>query len=150
MCKTQEKYRQWSSILCVLVLIGSLLLAGCTAPSGPQEQTQPSEITNTTEDPTVAQDTQPDETEPEVWDDSSLVIFRQGMVETPQVFAAAYFGYALSDGDTPADPRAVMEGISPELCENLPSCSRSPGKISWERRGICSALCPGMRMPPLR
>ena len=141
-CKNQEKYRQWSSILCVLALMGSLLLAGCTAPSGAQEQTQPSETTNATEDPGPSQDTQPDETEPDASDDPSLTIFRQVMVETPQVFAAAYFGYALPDGDVPADPRAVMEGVSPELCENLPFLLQIPRENILGTEGHLFCLLP--------
>ena len=142
MGKNQEQYRHWSRILCVLLLIGSLLLTGCTGPSGAQEQTQPSEITDTTEDPGTVQDTQTDETEPEASDDPSLAIFRQAMVETPQVFAAAYFGYALPDGDMPADPRAVMEGVSPELCENLPFLLRIPQENTLGTEGHLFCLLP--------
>lgn len=117
MCKNQENYKKWSNIFCVLLLIGSLLLSGCTAPSGEQGQTQPSETTNTTEDPGTMQ---ADETEPDASDDPSLVIFRQAMVETPQLFAAAFFGYAPQTSDQGADPFAVMREAAPQLCEDLP------------------------------
>lgn len=52
----------------------------------------------------------------ENWEDPSLVIFRQVMVETPQLFAAAFFGYVSQDGD----PFAVMQEAAPQLCEDLP------------------------------
>ena len=126
MGKDQTKYRKRSSILYALVLIGSLLLAGCTAPSGNQEQTLPSEITSTMEDSGTAQDTLPDETQPDAPDDPSLVMFRQALIDTPQVFAAAYFGYVLPNADVPADPRTIMEGVAPELCENLPFLLQIP------------------------
>ena len=38
------------------------------------------------------------------------------MVETPQIFAAAYFGYVPQD----ADPFAIMQEAAPQLCEDLP------------------------------
>ena len=52
----------------------------------------------------------------EDWEDPSLAIFRQAMVETPQLFAAAFFGYVPQD----ADPFAVMQNAAPQLCEDLP------------------------------
>ena len=116
MCKNQETFRKWSSIFSVLLLIGSLLLAGCTTPSGEQGQTLSPETTNTTKDPGVTQDTQTDETQSDASDDPSLVIFRQAMVETPQLFAAAFFGYVPQD----ADPFTVMQEAAPQLCEDLP------------------------------
>ena len=142
MGKDQAKYRKRSSMLCVLVLIGSLLLAGCTAPSGGQEQILPSETTGITEYPGAAQDTLPDETQPDVSDDSSLVIFRQNLIDTPQVFAAAYFGYVLPDADKPADPRAVMEGVSPELGENLPVLLRIPRENTIGTEGHLFCVVP--------
>lgn len=48
--------------------------------------------------------------------DPSLVIFRQAMVETPQLFAVAFFGYVPQD----ADPFALMQEATPQLCEDLP------------------------------
>ena len=38
------------------------------------------------------------------------------MVETPQLFAAAFFGHVPQD----ADPFAVMQEAAPQLCEDLP------------------------------
>lgn len=45
-----------------------------------------------------------------------MLIFRQSMVETPQLFAAAFFGYVPQD----ADPFAIMQEAAPQLCEDLP------------------------------
>ena len=118
MCKNPEKYRKWCSFFCSILLIGSLLLSGCAAPSGEQKQTQPPEATTAPEAPEVT--TAPPVTEPEPpateSDDPSLLIFRQAMVETPQLFAAGFFGYVPQD----ADPFAVMQEAAPQLCEDLP------------------------------
>ena len=100
MRKDPRKYRKWYSVFCTILLIGSLLLSGCASLPGDQNETQPtnsSEATNDSEDP-------------------SLVIFRQAMVETPQLFAAAFFGYVPQD----ADPFTVMQEAAPQLCEDLP------------------------------
>ena len=113
-----ERYRKWGKVFCAVLIISSLLLTGCAAPSGEQKQTQPPETTTAPEVPEVT--TAPPVTEPEPpsteLDDPSLSIFRQAMVETPQLFAAAYFGYVPQD----ADPFAVMQDAAPQLCEDLP------------------------------
>jgi len=49
-------------------------------------------------------------------EDPSLLIFRQSMVESPQLFAAAFLGCVPQD----ADPFAVMQEAAPQLCEDLP------------------------------
>jgi len=107
-------YRKWGKVFCAVLLISSLLLTGCAAPSGDENQTQPPETTapEITTAPPVTE-TEPPATEPE---DPSLLIFRQAMVETPQLFAAAFLGYVPQD----ADPFAVMQEASPQLCEDLP------------------------------
>lgn len=142
MGKDQAKYRKWSGILCAIVLIGNLLLVGCTAPPVEQEQTLPAETTNTVEDPGTTQDALPDETQPDASDDPSLVMFRQALIDTPQVFAAAYFGYVPPAADMPADPRAVMEGVSPELCENLPFLLRIPRENTLGTEGHLFCIVP--------
>ena len=54
-------------------------------------------------------------------EDASLVSLRQAMIETPQLFAVAYFGYHDTiDSDAPVDPYAVMREQAPELCKDLP------------------------------
>lgn len=73
------------------------------------------ETTESAHDPDAAPTAEP--TMPtEKWEDPSLIIFRQAMVETPQLFAAAYFGYVPQD----ADPFTVMQEAAPRLCEDLP------------------------------
>lgn len=48
--------------------------------------------------------------------DPSLLIFRQAMIDTPQLFAAAFFHYVPQD----TDPFALMQEAAPQLCEDLP------------------------------
>ena len=53
--------------------------------------------------------------------DASLNSLRQTMTGTPQVFAAAYFGYhETQDSQLPVDPFAVMEESAPDLCREFP------------------------------
>ena len=53
--------------------------------------------------------------------DTSLISLRQAMVETPQLFAVAYFGYHDTiDSDAPVDPYEVMQAYAPQLCRDLP------------------------------
>ena len=59
--------------------------------------------------------------------EASLNSLRQTMVETPQLFAVAYFGYHdTMDSDAPVDPYAVMREHSPELCKDLPFLPEIP------------------------
>ena len=95
-------------ICCIL-----LFMAGCTNPI------------KQTEVPTVGAAAEPEETtgatEPGVMDDASLNSLRQAMVETPQFFAVAYFGYQDTwDSDIPVDPVEAMQAEAPQLCEDLP------------------------------
>ena len=95
MRKKPGQYRKWCGVCCIILLIGSLFLSGCTSPPDGQGQTQPG--VNPADDP-------------------SLTSFRQAMVETPQLFAAAFFGDVSQD----TDPIAVMQEAAPQLCEDLP------------------------------
>ena len=82
---------------------GILLLAGCT---GSEE-----DLNITTTPPTVAQEenTVAAEQADAASAEASLVSLRQAMVETPQLFAVAYFRYHdTMDSDEPVDPYAVM------------------------------------------
>lgn len=117
---------------CVAFLICGLLLTACT-PNAPNQ---------TLSVATVSEPEHSDRTEPSAPEESeqatenvqeledaaysSLVSLRQGMIDTPQCFAVAYFGYALPDGSTPADPYAVMAGAAPQLCDNLPFLQQIP------------------------
>ena len=119
-----------AKLIYAALLICSLLLTGCaTAPDAP-EPVIPVETTGSTEIQVPAETLAPEEIEPaEEMDDeayASLVSFRQTLVGTPQQFAAAYFGYALPDGNAPVDPYAVMAGVAPQLCENLPFLLQIP------------------------
>ena len=118
-------------IICMLLSVCMLLcLAACggdhdpttgtTKPVAPTGSTDPtkSQTPETTES-TPTSDTAPvtEVTLPiEDLEDPSLLIFRQAMVETPQLFAAAFFGYVPQD----ADPFAIMQEAAPQLCEDLP------------------------------
>ena len=128
-------------IICVLLSVCMLLyLAGCgadhepttgtTKPVAPTGSTDPikSQTPETTESTPTSDTTQATEATLPIEDleDPSLLIFRQAMVDTPQQFAVAYFGYALPDGNMPVDPYAVMAGVAPQLCENLPFLLQIP------------------------
>ena len=101
-----------------ILLICSLLLCACTVQPDDQSQTQPMEATTPAEAPGATQDTHSDITEPDADEsaDLSLLIFRQAMVETPQLFAAAFFGNVPQG----ANPFTVMQESTPQLCKDLP------------------------------
>ena len=111
-------------IICMLLSVCMLLcLAACGADHDPTSGTTEPEATKgqipeTTESTHASDATSMTEptTPTEDWEDPSLLIFRQAMVETPQLFAAAFFGYVPQD----ADPFAVMREAAPQLCEDLP------------------------------
>ena len=105
-------------IICVLLSSCMLFcLVGCGGKNG--NTTGTAGVTSPTEgrspDPSGSADAS-DATPTENWEDPSLLIFRQSMVETPQLFAAAFFGN-VSQG---TDPFAVMQKAAPQLCEALP------------------------------
>ncbi|MBQ8833595.1 MAG: hypothetical protein IJ001_01550 [Oscillospiraceae bacterium] len=86
---------------------------GTTEPEPTKEQIpETTEATHTSDTTTTTEATMSTED----WEDPSLIIFRQAMIETPQLFAAAFFGYVPQD----ADPFAVMQEAAPQLCEDLP------------------------------
>ena len=114
-------------IICVLLSMCMLLcLAACGADPDPttgiaeptavttEPTAETAEPTAATTEPTAetAEPTAPTEDSA----DPSLLIFRQAMVETPQLFAAAFFGYVPQD----ADPFEIMQKAAPQLCEDLP------------------------------
>jgi len=124
MRKNSGKYRKCCSIFCAVLLIGSMLLASCTLLPDDQNETQPTNSTVTVKATDTIETTQPVNTSQtadiaiptNASEDPSLIIFRQAMVETPQIFAAAFFGYVPQD----ADPFALMQEATPQLCEDLP------------------------------
>ena len=111
MKRSRVKHRYMRILSAVLLVCCMALLAGCIPKT--------MEPVDTTAD--IAQNSNSAETknttEP-TWNsaDASLVSLRQAMVETPQLFAAAFFGYVPQD----ADPFAVMQEAAPQLCEDLP------------------------------
>ncbi len=99
----------------VLLVCGMILTAGCMeqtplpTPTAPQPVTQPKPV-----------DTVPPTTEPSAGE-IALNSLRQGMVETPQIFAVAYLGYHTDwNSGLPVDPFGAMEAYTPQLCEDLP------------------------------
>ena len=115
-----------AGIFFVISLLCGLLLTGCAflpdwlqqiLPSVPT-RTEPTGTTPHSVVPGATQNTPAGETEPteNVSEDPSLMIFRQTMVETPRIFAAAFFG----DVSQNADPFTVMKEAAPRLCEDLP------------------------------
>lgn len=121
-------FRSACKAFCATVWIFCLLLTGCGAPASRQNETQVADPPAVTQAAETTQSTQPEETSSAQsdWFDASLVSFRQALVGTPQQFAAAWFGYAVPDGNVPVDPRAVMAGVAPQLCENLPFLLQIP------------------------
>ncbi len=105
-------------MICVLLSVCILLcLAAC---GGGHESTGNTDHGAQIENQESANGETTESTEPtEDGEDPSLVIFRQAMIETPQRFAAAFFGYAPQG----ADPFAVMQKAAPRLCEDLPFLS---------------------------
>ncbi len=139
MRKIQNPLNKHFSIFCVAFLICGLLLTGCGPTLNKPEQTIPidtSSVENpdntgtlaTTESSHTTESTEATENAQEMDDSAaaSMVAFRQALVGTPQQFAVAYFGYAIPDGNMPANPYAVMEGAAPQLCENLPFLLQIP------------------------
>ena len=97
------------------MLSGILLLAGCVSSS--------EDLKTTTVPPAAAQEenTASVEQKDVASAEASLVSLRQAMVETPQLFAVAYFGYhETQDAEFPVDPFAVIQENAPQLCADLP------------------------------
>lgn len=53
----RRKYRKWYCVFCAVLLIGSLLLSGCTSQPNKQEGTQPSNPTSATQTPVTTEPT---------------------------------------------------------------------------------------------
>lgn len=104
-----KKIKQITAVL----LCGMLLLtAGCSKAVEEPENTTQNVFAETT---------------PPRSGDASLVSLRQAMIETPQLFAVAYFGYHDTvDSDLPADPYGGMQEYTPQLCADLPFLTEIP------------------------
>ena len=140
MRKIQNLLSKSCRIVCFVFLICGLLLTGCGPRHNEPDQTIPTNTGSSEEKPDntvtfapaestqTTESTQATETTQEMDDSAaaSLVSLRQALVGTSQQFAVAYFGYALPDGNMPADPYAVMEDAAPQLCEDLPFLLQIP------------------------
>lgn len=140
--------------LCILLLIGCLLLTGCSNASGQPTEPTPANTTQSAPADTVPADTlqtAPAESSPATepvpeMDDAayaSLVSLRQNLIGTPQCFAVAYFGYVIPDAGMAADPHAVMAGVAPQLCENLPFLLQIPQENCIGTEGHLFCVLPG-------
>ena len=93
-------------ILVAFLLCGLVLIAGCSIKPARPTETVP-QATNNELTAETGKETETTQTELAV-DDASLVSLRQALVETPQLFAAAYLGYPeIIDQDIQADPFAT-------------------------------------------
>ena len=120
-----------------VLLSGILLLAGCAGSS--------EDLNTTTVPPTAAQEenTVAAEQKDAASAEASLVSLRQAMVETPRLFAAAYFGYHdTMDSDEPVDPYAVMREQAPELCKDLPFLPEIPAERVIGNHGDLFCIVP--------
>ena len=120
MRKIPERHRKWVKVFYAVLCISCLLLTGCELSAIVQQVIQPDEPTEATQPTETTEVTQTTEMPPVDTDaaDAALVSLRQAMVETPQLFAVAFFGYVPQDADV--DPSAIMEEAAPQLCEDLP------------------------------
>lgn len=112
------KTRNW---LVLLLILCHLLLAGCSEPAPQPEAPTADTSAGPAETAAATDPTQPEEPTQPALDDASLVSLRQAMIETPQLFAVAYFGYHETvDSDQPVDPYEIMVEYAPGLCSDLP------------------------------
>ena len=112
-------------ILVAFLLCGLVLIAGCSIKPARPTETVP-QATNNEPTAETGKETEPTQTELAV-DDASLVSLRQALVETPQLFAAAYLGYPeVIDQDIQADPFKIMQENAYWLSKNLPFLMEIP------------------------
>lgn len=102
---TQRQSRHIRFLIAALLAFSLIITAGCI-----EKPAAPTETTASTTQAAVPSEA-----------DASLVSLRQALVETPQLFAVAYFGCHYNiDSDLPVDPIAVMKEQAPGLCQDLP------------------------------
>lgn len=147
-----------SFIVCLVLCLG--VFAGCVKDGGnipdPSDTGDVSDdtATDTGDDTTesAATDTNGDNTEnttenttgvpdPEVDVSASLTSLRQAMIETPELFSAAYIG--LTDTVDPVDPMTWIKKKAPQLCEDLPFITAIPDEnIIGDRYGELYCIVP--------
>ena len=134
----QKRSRKIVTVLLIVIL---LFTAGCShQPVKPTES--PAETTQTTK-PAADTTTAPAVNDIAEIAEASLNSLRQAMVETPQIFAIAYFGYhATQDAQIPVDPFGVMQETVPKLCEDLPFLLEIPEDRIVEEAGDLFCIVP--------
>ncbi len=129
-------------ILCLILCLG--IFAGCKDKTGDPAETSEdtSDITaEVTSEPDVKDTEEITEPDPSEEASASLVSLRQAMIETPQLFAAAYIG--LTDTMDPVDTVAWIKEKVPQLCEDLPFITAiSDDKTVGESYGECYVIVP--------
>lgn len=112
-------------ILAAFLLCSLVLTAGCSIKPSKPTETVP-QATNNEPPAETGKESEPTQTELVV-EDTSLVSLRQALLETPQLFAAAYLGCReITDQDMQADPFAIMRENAYWLCEDLPFLMKIP------------------------
>lgn len=117
-----------------------MLLTGCTKPADEKNDAQPENQMDNTQPADTTEDTHNELSENDS-DDASLVSLRQAMTETPQVFAAAFFGY-VGQGE---DPLALMKDYAPAFCEDLTFLMTVGDENIIGDIGYLFCIVPGMR-----
>ncbi len=129
-------------LLCLVLCLG--IFAGCKDKTG-----DPADTGEDTSDVTIEDTSEPDakdteeisEPDPSEEASASLVSLRQAMIETPQLFAAAYIG--LTDTMDPVDTVVWIKEKAPRLCEDLPFITAvSDDKTIGESYGECYVIVP--------
>lgn len=140
-------------LLTIICVILCLVLVGCnvyidTAPdTGEVENDDTDKVTENDPDDTSDSesdpptDVDPDDAEPDVDPSISLVSLRQAMIETPELFAAAYIG--LTETTDEVETIEWMKSKAPLLCEDLPFLTAIPeSNIIGDRYGELYCIVP--------
>lgn len=128
---TGSRYKCFRSLLAALLICCMVFAAGCAGTTTEPATTAGPAATV----PQTTKEQKPTETVPPTTESSagyaSLNSLRQTMVETPQLFAVAGFGFHNTiDSDLPVDPFEVMRSLAPGLCDDLPFLLEIPeGRI---------------------
>lgn len=133
-------------LLTLICFILCFVLIGCKSGGISPDDTGVPETKETETDDTdvvpVTEDTADTTiTEPDVDPSISLVSLRQGMIETTELFAAAYIG--ITETAEEVDPIEWMKSKAPQLCEDLPFLTAIPeSNIIGDRFGELYCIVP--------